>query len=45
MKIVQICLLSEWILAEISQIILKIYFIPNLLNFLCLVALYEKTEL
>ena len=31
--------------AEISQIILKIYFIPILLTFTYLVALYQKTEL
>ena len=31
--------------AEINQIILKIYFLPILLTFLSLVAIYQKTEL
>ena len=43
------CLLTDskvFILsAEINQIILKIYFIPILLTFMYLVALYQKTEL
>ena len=43
------CLLTDLevfiLFAEINQIILKIYFIPILLTFTYLVALYQKTEL